>query len=202
MAVKGASEQGKISKEIFSKPKTSVDSNSNHKPHPSGVRPYMVGTGRAKDLIVEGRMQLTGSGPGRMHWYKSVRPDYWEQITSEIKVPHKTQKSVKVWTKRSGVRNEALDCEVYALHAAMSLKLHLLKPGHWDSLEEQLRQKQIFATTEPVQTSAQIDVDVMAEPVSKPMPVTPPAPVQPVNQPRMNNQPRRRRGGGYSATNF
>ena len=180
MAVKGASEQGKISKEIFSKPKTSVDSNSNHKPHPSGVRPYMVGTGRAKDLIVEGRMQLTGSGPGRMHWYKSVRPDYWEQITSEIKVPHKTQKSVKVWTKRSGVRNEALDCEVYALHAAMSLKLHLLKPGHWDSLEEQLRQKQIFATTEPVQTSAQIDVDVMAEPVSKPMPVTPPAPVQPV----------------------
>ena len=203
MAVKGASEQGKISKEIFSKPTTSVDSNKNHKPHPSGVRPYIVGTGRAKDLMVEGRMQLTGNGPGRMHWYKSVRPDYWEQITSEIKVPHKTQKSVKVWAKRSGVRNEALDCEVYALQAAMSLKLHLLMPGHWDALEEQLRQKQMFAAPEAVHTSAQAEVDVMAEPVAASAPVTPSAPVQLVNEQRMSNKTRpRRRGGGYSATNF
>jgi phage terminase large subunit GpA-like protein len=148
MAIKGASEKTGAAKEIFSKPSTSIDVNKRHKPHPSGVKPYIVGTIRAKDLIIEGRLGLTGSGPGRLHWYKSVRPDYWEQITSEIKAPHKTQKSRKVWTKRATVRNEALDGEVYALHAAMSLKLHLYKPAHWDAIEGQLRQKQIFAAAE------------------------------------------------------
>ena len=37
------------------------------------------------------------------------------------------------------MRNEALDCEVYALHAARSLKLHLWNAAKWD-LE---RQKQL-----------------------------------------------------------
>lgn len=202
MAIKGASEQGRISKEIFSKPNTSVDSNKNHKPHPSGVRPYIVGTGRAKDLIVEGRMQLTGTGPGRYHWYKTVRPDYWEQITSEIKVPHKTQKNIKVWTPRSGVRNEALDCEVYSLHAAMSLKLHLLKPGHWDAIEEQLRQQQIFSA-ETVQTSAQESTEESDTSESSVQTTPPVVQKNPTNEQKPVQQMRqRRRVGGYSATNF
>ncbi|MET3134622.1 phage terminase large subunit GpA-like protein [Oxalobacteraceae bacterium GrIS 1.11] len=206
MAIKGASEQSGASKEIFSRPNTSVDVNKKHKPHPSGVTPYIVGTQRAKDLLIEGRLRLTGNGPGRLHWYKSVRPDYWEQMTSEIKAPHKTVKNRKVWQKRAGMRNEALDCEVYALHAAMSLKLHLLKPSHWDAIEGQLRQKQIFndapvsappaqeqepeasdaapAGANLVQTSAQ------ARPAPPPAP-KPPAKVKP-----------RSRVGGYSASKW
>lgn len=197
MAIKGASEQTGSAKEIFSRPNTSIDTNRRHKPHPSGVRPYIVGTQRAKDLLIEGRIRLTGNGPGRIHWYKSVRPDYWEQITSEIKAPHKSIKNRKVWQKRSGIRNEALDGEVYALHAALSLKLHLLKPSQWDAMEKQLRQRQIFAEpVEPsnVQTSAQPDDDAPeAEPAGQsdssaaPVPQAPPA------------APERKARGGRSA---
>lgn len=201
MAIKGASEQGVASKEIFSKPNTSVDSNKVHKPHPSGVRPYIVGTQRAKDLMIDGRLALTGQGPGRMHWYKSVRPDYWEQITSEIKAPHKTIKNRKVWQKKSGARNEALDCEVYALHAAMSLKLHLLKPAHWDGMEKQLRQKQIFAveTNSTVHTSAQDDEVEDRDSPAVELKVEPPK--TPERKPVAKARGRKR-SNGYSANNW
>lgn len=219
MAIKGASEQSGEKKEIFSKPTTSIDFNKKHKPHPSGVTPYIVGTHRAKDLIIDGRLRLEGSGPGRLHWYKSVRPDYWEQITSEIKVPHKTQKNRKVWAKRASTRNEALDCEVYALHAAMSLKLHLLKPAHWDMFEKQLRQREIFAVPDSgLAPAAQDEPDLLAdgdppageteadEAISEPQQ----APVQTSAQPTTSpvQPPSRKRGrvrsrtGGYSATKF
>jgi phage terminase large subunit GpA-like protein len=223
MAIKGASEQSSAAKEIFSRPSQSVDFSRKHKPHPSGVTPYIVGTYRAKDLIIEGRLRLEGNGPGRLHWYKTVRPDYWDQITSEIKVPHKTQKSRKVWAKRASTRNEALDCEVYALHSAMSLKLHLLKPGHWDAIEEQLRQKQIFAPApdvpaDQVEHTESEDLvgddgdapgaaDETAPPVVKPVqtsaqpqqPPPPPATAAPLPRQRARV---RSRVAGYSATKF
>lgn len=144
MAIKGASEMGDDRREIFAKPGQSVDVDKKSKAWKYGLKPYIVGTTRAKDLMVEGRLRLTGSGPGRMHWYKTVRPDYWEQITSEIKAPHRTARHRKVWQKKSGVRNEASDCEVYALHSARSLKLNLFKEHHWAALENRIRQKQIF----------------------------------------------------------
>jgi phage terminase large subunit GpA-like protein len=218
MAIKGASEQTGAAKEIFARPSSSIDVNKKHKPHPSGVKPYMVGTIRAKDLIIDGRLRLTGNGPGRLHWYKSVRPDYWEQITSEIKIPHKTQKNRKTWEKRATVRNEALDGEVYALHAAMSLKLHLYKPAHWDAIEKQLRQKQIFAAAEPdlaPEPSAEVEQpeegeasvepleaveaeEPQAEPVQTSAQQAPPVPPA---APRKRGRVRSRTGG-YSATKF
>jgi phage terminase large subunit GpA-like protein len=221
MAIKGASEQSGASKEIFAKPTVSVDVTKKHKPHKSGVTPYIVGTQRAKDLMIEGRLRLTGNGPGRIHFYKSVRPDYFDQITSEIKAPHKKVRNRKVWQKRSGTRNEALDCEVYALHAAMARKLHLMKPGQWDAIESHLRQRQIFglpdematpSVTEslpgdtdddgevedadvvlPVQTSAQVAQ-------SAPTRAAPPPPPPP--QPVKAKAKQRSRIGGYSASNW
>jgi phage terminase large subunit GpA-like protein len=147
MAVKGASlDDGR---EIFSPPKVAVDTNRLQKAHKYGLRPFMVGTQRAKDLMLGvdaqgGRIKLEGSGPGRMHWYKEVRTDYWEQITSEVKAPHRTVRNKKVWQKKSGVRNEALDCEVYALHAARSLKLNLWKEERWLAEENKLRQPDLL----------------------------------------------------------
>lgn len=151
MAIKGSSSDD--SREIFAPPKAAIDLNSQQKAHKYGVKPYIVGTQRAKDLMLgvdsqAGRIKLTGSGAGRMHWYASVRPDYWDQITAEVKVPHKTIRGRKVWQKKAGARNEALDCEVYALHAARSLKLHLYKDSHWDALENQLRQSDLIGNTE------------------------------------------------------
>lgn len=147
-AVKGASlDDGR---EIFAPPRPSVDTDHKNKAHKYGLKPYSVGTQRAKDLILgadkrAGRIKLTGDGPGRMHWYKTVRPDYWEQLLSEVKAPHRTIRNKLVWQKKSGVRNEALDCEVYALHAARALKLHLWNEDRWAEAERKVRQADLLS---------------------------------------------------------
>jgi len=143
LAIKGENHDPK--KDIFSPPKLSTDTNARHKPHPSGIRPYMVGVNVAKDLILGvdeqgGRIKLQGNGPGRMHWYDTVRPDYYDQITAEVKVPHPTVRGRLIWQCKSGRRNEGLDCEVYALHAARSMKLNLWRDDRWSAEEAAIKQ--------------------------------------------------------------
>lgn len=154
VAIKGDSHDPK--RDIFSPPKLSIDTRgSHHKPHPSGVRPYIVGTQVAKDLILGvdeqgGRIKLTGSGPGRMHAYKTVRPDYFDQVTAEVKVPHKTIRGRLVWACPSGKRNEGLDGEVYCLHAARSLRLNLWREDRWAAEEAAIQQPALFGDTVPL----------------------------------------------------
>lgn len=158
-------------REIFSPPKVAVDTNRQQKAHKYGLRPFMVGTQRAKDLLLgvdssAGRIKLVGTGPGRVHWYKAVRPDYWEQITAEVKAPHRTIRNRKVWQKKAGVRNEALDCEVYALHAARSLKLNLWKEERWADEERKVRQADLLGG--PTEALAPLEpVDDQVNPASK-----------------------------------
>lgn len=144
MAIKGHSEATDDKREIFSTPRM-VDLNRKNKASKFGLQVFMVGTGRAKDTIIENRLKLTGSGAGRLHWYSGVRSDYWDQLVSEIKAPHRTVKGKKVWQKKAGVRNEALDCEVYALHAARSLKTNLMREAHWAAFEVRVRQRTLLA---------------------------------------------------------
>lgn len=150
MAIKGASIDNR-DREIFTKPAQSADtSQDNTKAAKYGLRPFIVGTHKAKTLIDQ-RLRLKGRGPGRMHWYQEIRADYYEQLTNEVLAPHPRNPSKMVWQKKAGRRNEALDCEVYALHAARSLKTHLLKDHEWDQLEQQLMQPTLFAdTAQPV----------------------------------------------------
>lgn len=142
MAGKGSSSQ--TDPEIFVTPRQkSVDHNNPKEPTKAdkyGVKVYIIGTNKAKDLI---QRRLSGTS-AFMHVFKTTREDYWKQVTAEIKAPSKKLKGKKTWQKRSGRRNEALDCEVYALHAARSLKVHLMQPGAWDALEKRLRQTDLF----------------------------------------------------------
>lgn len=141
MAIKGARD---VAAEIFASPKQSVDANQeNSKAAKYGLKSYPVGTVKAKDLILGNRMQLTGDGPGRMHWYRSVRDDYLVQLTSEVKVPGR-RGGRPTWQVKAGARNEALDGEVYALHAARSLKLHLFTEAHWLVEQARFRQSGLF----------------------------------------------------------
>lgn len=147
LAIKGASVDSR-DREIYSKPPQSQDTNqSNTKAARYGLRVHIVGTHKAKTLI-DGRLRLLGSGPGRMHWYSEIRADYYEQLTNEVLAPHPRNPSKMVWQVKAGRRNEALDCEVYALHAARSLKTHLLREPEWDQLEQQLLQPTLFASTD------------------------------------------------------
>jgi phage terminase large subunit GpA-like protein len=214
MEIKGASEQTNDKREIYSAPRR-PDLNVKNKPMKRGVETHIVGTHRAKDLILENRVKQTGNGPGRMHWYASVRADYFEQLTSEVKVPGKINRTRKVWQKKGGARNEALDCEVYALHAARSVKTHLLQEAHWAALEERLRQRSLLdeaSDDEPVERDEQDEEpqgeEGTAEAESVPVqasaagPAAPPASPRPAAAPPPPAPKRKKarrggRGGGF-----
>lgn len=143
MAIKGSRDAGA---EIFVAPRQSVDMNQeNSKAAKYGLRVFHVGVSKAKDLILGNRMQQEGEGPGRMHWYRSVREDYLAQLTAEVKVPGK-RGGRPAWMKKAGARNEALDTEVYALHAARSLKTHLFTEAHWLAEQARFQQPGLFET--------------------------------------------------------
>lgn len=144
MAVKGASQDYGL-REIFAKPRQSIDTKGrqNSKASKYGLKPYIVGTHKAKDEI-DRRIKLTGKGKDRFHSYTKVRIDYYDQITAEVKAPHRSIRNKMVWQLRAGRRNEALDCEVYAMHAARSRKVHLMGEDHWAVLESKLTQVELF----------------------------------------------------------
>jgi phage terminase large subunit GpA-like protein len=167
MTVKGASEQTDDRREIFSTPRK-VDTGKRFKPSKHGLETFIVGTARAKDLVLETRVKLEGSGPGRMHWYQGVRADYWEQLVSEVKAPSRLNRNRKTWTKKSGVRNEALDCEVYALHAARSLKTNLMHEAHWSAIELRLRQRTLIDPPADVAVAEQDEEEPMSQPAEAP----------------------------------
>lgn len=162
-AIKGASDaEGKV--EIWRQPSAqSLDPNSSgRKSAKYGVRVEIVGTAKAKDAILGwaqegGRVRLTGDGPHRMHWYETVRPDFYEQLLSEIKIPLRQNPKRRQWKKRNDRRNEALDCTVYALWLVHALRLHIQKPTWWDHVEKKIRQQGLFEITEPTPVAMQPD---------------------------------------------
>lgn len=185
MAIKGASESA-TDKEIYSLPKK-VDHRTPTKAAKFGLKVFIVGTNKAKDVILggeekAGRMRLRGHGPGRFHVYRDVRDDYWDHLTSEVKAPSRRHRNKLIWQKRAGRRNEALDCEVYALHAARAIKLHTLTPAHWEAMENRLRQSDLFDETAASQQPAENQQPVTAEPTG---------------QPAQQRQARPRRSGGF-----
>ncbi len=178
--------KGRETGEIF-RPPHAIDPGRRSKAARYGLQVYLIGTEKAKDLIIGygehgGRLSLceqhdvngeqvaaTGSGPGRMHWYRGIRGDYFKQVTSEIKAPLKGRPRNKLyWQCKQGVRNEGLDCEVYALHAARRIKVNLMTEAQWADIERNLRQPQLLPTTNPA-----------APPTSVPRPESPPPPAPP-----------------------
>ncbi|WP_417511421.1 phage terminase large subunit family protein [Methylophaga sp.] len=145
MAVKGSSNDYGT-REIFAKPKQSIDTKNknNTKAAKYGLAPFIVGTHKAKDEV-DRRLKLTGRGKDRFHTYKAVRVDYYDQVLAEVKAPHRSIRNKMVWQLRAGQRNEALDCEVYAMHAARAKKVHLMKASHWDAIEQKLIQSDLFS---------------------------------------------------------
>lgn len=133
------------SREIYAAPKK-VDYKTKTKASKFGLSVFMVGTHKAKDLIFGegGRLALTGEGPGRMHWYDTVRDDYYAQLNGIVKAPNRRSRGRLMWQDKPGHPVEAADCEVYALHAAYALRLHTWKDEKWDELEAELKQADMF----------------------------------------------------------
>lgn len=152
--------KGNETGEIY-RPAHPVDPRGTTKAARYGLQVFPVGTEKAKDLLIGfgehgGRLRLsekkgdqvvTGNGPGRMHWYRGIRSDYFTGVTAEIKAPKKGRPRNKLyWQEKPGVRNEPLDCEVYALHASRSprMKVNLMSEAQWAALEQRLRQPDLI----------------------------------------------------------
>ena len=209
-ATKGASDRtGKI--EIWTKPRAIDPNRRATKASKVGLRVHTIGAAKAKDAILGwaqegGRVRLPGTGPGRMHWFETVRADFYEQLLSEIKVPDPKNPRRRVWTERIDRRNEALDCTVGCLWLSRQLKLHLLRPKHWDAIEARAlrgfeRQQQDAAEVPP---GAPAPIAPQRAPRRKPEPppsADQPKPQQPTEAaaappPQPAAAPRRRRVRG------
>lgn len=200
LALKGAPDAiGKY--EIWTPPKK-VDPNARAtKASRAGVSVHIVGTAKAKDLILgwsenAGRVRLEGDGPGRMHWPEGVRDDFYEQLLSEIKIPSRTNPAKREWKPRTDRRNEALDCTVYAIYLYRHKRLHLRKPSMWDVVEQRVRQAPLMLEGEdsgfelpphePAAPAPRNQVEAFADPVDvdpepEPLPQARPPAVQRVS---------------------
>lgn len=172
LALKGAPDaEGRV--EIWTPPKPIDPNNRATKASRAGVQVHIVGTAKAKDLVLGwaqegGRVRLTGHGPGRMHWYESVRADFYEQLLSEIKIPSRTNPRKRAWKPRTDRRNEGLDCTVYAIYLCRHLRLHVKKPWEWDVIEMRVKQAELrLGGPAP---DAPPSPDLVSEPAATPMP--------------------------------
>lgn len=153
MAIKGSS--AKTDPEIFVTPSNKSldhkDPTKRRKSDKYGLKPYIVGTNKAKNWL-DNQLKLLAQGIGKFHFYKGIRDDYADQMTGEVKAPHRSTPNRLIWQPRPGRAIEAWDCEQYALHAARAKRVHLMSPAQWDALETRLSQSDLFgAIPEPEQ---------------------------------------------------
>ncbi len=162
LAGKGASDRvGRV--EIWTKPKPVDPNRKATKASRYGVHVNIIGTAKAKDTLLGwaqegGRVRLPGTGPGRMHWYEGVRPDFYEQLLGEMKIPSPSNPRIRQWVERTDRRNEALDCTVGCLWLSRHLQLHLRKPHVWDMIEARLVQASLLDEDEAA-AEAEASVD-------------------------------------------
>lgn len=137
---------------------------------------FLIGVDAAKEAVYA-RLKISRPGPGFCHFPVDREADYFAQLTAETIATRYTKGfPVRVWTKRPGARNEALDCRVYAYAALQSLNVN------WQRLASASAQFKRVAPPAPV------SIEQPAEPVQPPQP-------EPVRQSRPAFV--RPRGGGW-----
>lgn len=83
---------------------------------------YPVGVDTAKDVIYGRLKKVPTPGPGYMHFDADTTEEWFEQLTSETVVYRISQgRRVRLWRPRqTGIRQEGLDCTIYAYCALQS----------------------------------------------------------------------------------
>lgn len=90
------------------------------------VRQFLLGTQRLKSLMF-GYFGMTAPGAGYCHVPDTYPAKWFEMLQAEHLVTRKVgAREVTTWEPvKSGARNEAIDCRVYALAALLSLRVDL-----------------------------------------------------------------------------
>lgn len=144
-ATKGSSDVGALKKEIFTVP-TDPDAHTRKAQRKKlaetyGVNVFIVGAQLAKDEVLR-KLTLTGAKDRSFH-YKGVREDYEEQLLSNTKKVNPRGNNIR-YELTFGKRDEALDCEVLALHANRALRLQLWSPRLWTEAEAVIGNKKLL----------------------------------------------------------
>ena len=86
-----------------------------------------------------GRLRHNKAGSGYIHFHEACDEEYFAQLTAERQQLRSSKGFVvKEWVKKSGDRNEALDCFVYAFAALQLLLRRYDRRTVWDQLERQV----------------------------------------------------------------
>lgn len=151
MAIKGQSQRGKPA---IGKP-TKVDVNWRGKVLKASAEVWPVGVDTIKSVIYA-RLKHNEPGPGYVHFHADLPADYFEQLTAEKQVTRYVKGfPVREWVKKSGARNEALDCAVYAYAALQSVYLRYNRRTVWDQFERGLKLKPVTTEDKPAALSQQ-----------------------------------------------
>lgn len=137
IAVKGQSQKGK---QAVGKP-TIVDLNFKGQVLKRGARVYPVGADTIKHVIFS-RLKHNAPGPGYIHFHDELDTEYFQQLTSEKLVTRYVKGyPIREFQKKSGARNEALDCFVYAYAALQWLYTKYNRKTFFEQFEKQLKLK-------------------------------------------------------------
>lgn len=132
IAIKGQSQRNKPA--IGSG--TRVDINFKGQLMKGGGVVYPVGSDTVKSIIYN-RLKSNEPGPGFIHFHHTLPDEYYSQLTAEKQITKYVKGyPVKEWTKKSGARNEALDCFVYAYAALRFIASQYTAATFWSQLEK------------------------------------------------------------------
>ena len=143
IGIKGVGQKGKAA---LGKP-SKVDINFTGKALKKGVQLFPVGVDVIKTTL-SNKLKDAEIGKGYIHFYPSITPDYFQELTAEKQVlKYKNGYQERVWVKKSNARNEALDEMVYAWAAYQRLLQKYDRRTIYDQFERKINPKKPLKET-------------------------------------------------------
>ena len=139
IAIKGV---GKLRNESFLSKPNKIDYGSKGKTRKGSVQLFSVAVNKIKTQMHR-RLKEAEPGKGALHFYPTITTDYFEELTAEreIRKQRNGYQFDRVWVKKSGVRNEALDEMVYAYAALHRLYQIYDRRTLWNQLEKRYKEQ-------------------------------------------------------------
>ena len=133
IAIKGVA---RLKSDVFLSKPNKIETNSIGRSLRKSVLLFSVSVNKIKTHLHR-RLKEAEPGKGYLHFYPTVTNDYFEELTAEREVRKSKNGylSERVWMKKSGVRNEALDEMVYAYASLQRLYQIYDRRTIWNQLE-------------------------------------------------------------------
>jgi phage terminase large subunit GpA-like protein len=133
IAIKGVA---RLKSDVFLSKPNKIETNSVGKSLKRSVLLFSVSVNKVKTHLHR-RLKEAEPGQGYLHFYPTITSDYFEELTAEreVRKVKNGYQADRVWMKKSGVRNEALDEMVYAYASLQRLYQIYDRRTIWKQLE-------------------------------------------------------------------